>query len=317
MNLRSMDLNLLMVFEAIMSERQVSRAAERLGRSQSAVSHALNRLRVTLNDDLFVRKEYEMVPTQRAQELSKYVSTALADLQGALDLFGEFNAATSVRHFRLGMSDATIFMFLPDLMSRIRPKFGGISLGVRNVGATEGYELLRTGAIDCMILGNVPPAGEAFVSEKILAEKFLCGYAALADLSCPKLSLNDYLARPHVHVSHDGETPGAADIALGAMGLKRNIVATVPNYLVVPAMLNETDLIVTIGEAPLIALASSQNLTLTKPPMELPDVAFYFTTDKRLLNDPAMQWLKSTIRKIADKIREKKDILYDKRPELF
>jgi len=317
MNPPSINLNLLLVFDAIMSERQVSRAAQRLGRSQSAVSHALKRLRETLDDDLFVRKEYEMVPTPRALELSTHVSAALADLHGALDRFLEFDPTASTRHFRLGMSDATIFMFLPDLVSRFQNKSASISVNVQNVSPAQGYELLRTGSIDCMILGNVPPPDDNFVQETILTEKFLCGFSKTSENPHSTLSLNAYLDRPHLHVAQDGQSPGAADIALGAMGLKRKIVATVPNYLVVPAMLDGTELIATFGEAPLIAMAATHNLSLSRPPLELPDVKFCFVIDKRSNADPAIQWLKMEILNIADDIGKKKETLYAERPELF
>lgn len=317
MNLRALDLNLLLIFDAIMQERHVSRAAERIGRSQSAVSHSLKKLRQVLNDDLFVRTAGEMDPTPRAMELAQPISSALADLQGALDSYLHFDPGMSQRHFNIGMSDATAFMFLPGLIKEFRAAAPNAAINVRNISAARGYHLLRIGELDCVVLGNAPEVSDYLVSEKILTEKFLCAMWNHNPLLKNPLTLDTFLSCQHLQISLDGVSPGQVDIALDKMGLKRNVAATIPHYLVVPWILTDTDLIVTCGEAPLIAMAGTSAITLAKPPIDIPDVVFSLVTDQRVRTDPGNTWLRSIIVKRADDMQNQKKELYKKNARLF
>ena len=317
MNLGALNLNLILVFDAIMQERHVTRAAQKLGRTQSAVSHSLKQLREAFDDDLFVRTERDMEPTPRAIELADTISAALADLQGAFDRFGALDPVTSARHFRLGLSDATTFMFLPALIAEIQRISSGVTVSVRNLSPTEGYDELRKGALDCMILGNAPDASSHLHRETILTEKYLCGLSPGSPVLGRQLSLEDYLACPHIQVSLDGMSEGAADEVLRHRGLARTVVATVPNYLAVPWVVRDTNLIVTIGEAPLMAMADLGVLALARPPIEIPDVVFSMIYDRRAGTDPGNRWLRSLFSAIADEIREKKEALYRTERALF
>lgn len=317
MNLGALNLNLILVFDAIMQERHVSRAAQKLGRTQSAVSHSLKQLREAFDDDLFVRKERDMEPTARAIELAGTISAVLADLQGAFDRFSAFDPARSTRHFRLGMSDATTFMFLPALIAEIQRISSGVTVSVRNLSAPEAYDELRKGTLDCLVLGNAPEVSEHLHRETILTEKYLCGLSPGNPVLGRRLSLEAYLGCPHIQVSIDGVSQGAADDVLGRKGLRRNVVAIVPNYLAVPWVIRDTDLIATIGEAPLLAMADVGVLALARPPIEIPDVVFSMIYDRRAETDPGNSWLRSLFTAIADEIRTKKEALYRADQVLF
>lgn len=317
MNLRTLDLNLLLVFDAILQDRQVSRAADRMGRSQSALSHSLKKLRQVFGDDLFVRAGGEMEPTPRALELAGPIAAALADIQGALDRYAAFDPATSSRGFTIGMSDSTALMFLPGLIRRFRAEAPGATVNVRNVSPARGYQLLRAGELDCVVIGNAPPVAEHLVAEAILTEKFLCAMWDRNPVLDGPFTLEAYLSCPHLQVSLDGVSPGQIDVELEKRGLRRNVVATIPHYLVIPWVLVETDAIVTCGEDPLLAVEGTCDIALARPPVPVPDVVFSLITDERVRTDPGNIWLRSLIVDRADELRRQKDAIYRSKPTLF
>lgn len=173
----------------------------KLGRTQSAVSHSLKKLRETFNDELFVRKERDMVPTPRASELAESITHALADIQAAVNRFEFFDPKQSSRHFRLAMSDALASMFLPDLIARFQTLAPQVTVSVSNISAEVGYERLHNGSLDSFILGNAPPIPQSLLSETLLTEKFLCALSTCNPIANKPLTLESYLSCPHVQVS--------------------------------------------------------------------------------------------------------------------
>ena len=146
-NLARIDLNLLTAFEALYRERQVSRAAARVGRSQSAMSHTLARLRDLFEDELFVRADNQLVPTRQAQELAELVLPALQSLRAAIEQKGRFDPALSRRHFRIGMSDIASFLLLPAVIPDLRAQAPNIDISVLDNASSPGVahrELCRT-----------------------------------------------------------------------------------------------------------------------------------------------------------------------------
>lgn len=309
MNLLTLDLNLLVVLDAIVHERHVSKAALRVGRSQSAISHSLNKLRAIFNDELFVRKAGQMVPTPRALELAEPISTILADIQGTLDRYYDFDPAKSTRHFKIGISDSTAFMFLPELLKKIRLLAPNATISAKNISADRGYQLLRTGDLDCAILGDAPPVSDDLHSEVIMSEKFLSAMWSQNPITGVPFTLEAFLSYPHLNVAVDGKSPGQVDIALKKMNLKRNVVMVIPLYLVAPLVIMGTDLIMTTGAGSLSPFAESDEITLKKPPVELPDVEFSVIMDKRVLTDPTMIWFRSLIQQRADELKQNRKIL--------
>ncbi len=310
MNLLSLDLNLLLVLDAIMHERHVSKAALRVGRSQSAISHSLKKLRMIFNDELFVRRRGQMVPTPRALELAEPISAILSDIQGTLDRYYDFDLARSTRHFKVGISDSTAFMFLPEIVKKMRLLAPNTTISARNISANRGYQLLRTRDLDCAILGNAPPVSDDLYSEVIMTEKFLSAVWSQNPINKVPFTLESFLAGSHLNVAVDGKSPGQVDIALKKMNLKRNVVVVIPLYLVAPLVLMGTDLIMTTGSDSLSAFAEHTEITLKKPPIELPDVEFSVIMDKRALTDPAMIWVRSLIQQRADDLKQKRKIIY-------
>ena len=305
MNIRNLDLNLLLVFDAIMQDRQVSKAAIRIGRTQSAVSHSLKKLRAIFNDDLFVRTAGGMGPTPLAIELSEPISSALADIQSVLDSHLDFNPKISKRHFNIGIYDFTSFQFLPTIIEKLRSLAPNATLQGHHVSEDNVFNLLRTGQIDCAILGNVTNVPEGIISEDILTEKFMCAVDKNNPILGKPITLEAYLSFPHLHIARDKMSVGQADIELEKIGLKRTIMSIIPHYLVVPQIISGTDLIVTIGEGALIDFAESNGLKLFTPPISMSDMAFTLLTDQRAKLDPGNIWLCDIIRQRAEELRKK------------
>lgn len=317
MNLRNLDLNLLMVFDAIMQERQVSLAAQRIGRTQSAVSHSLKKLREIFKDELFVRTSGGMGPTPLALELSNPISSALADIQSVLDSHLEFNPEVSQRHFNIGVYDATSYQFLPSIIKKFRSRAPAATLNGYHVSEDNVFDLLRTGQIDCAIIGNVIDVPDGIISEEIFTEKFICAVDRKNPILKSKITIDTYLSYPHLHIARDTVASGQVDIELEKIELKRNIMSVVPHYLVAPKIIRNTDLIATIGEGALYDFVEFNKLTLFNPPIALPEVTFAMLSDQRARFDAGNIWLRSLCNERADELKIEKQKLYKDNSELF
>ncbi len=317
MNLRNLDLNLLLVFDAIMQERQVSLAAQRIGRTQSAVSHSLRKLREVFNDDLFIRTAGGMGPTPLALELSAPIASALADIQGVLDSHIDFKPDQTGRTFNIGVYDATSYLFLPSIIEKFRRVAPNATLNGHHVSEENVFDLLRTGQIDCAIIGNACNVPEGIISEEIFTEKFICAVDKNHSILKKPIDIEKYLSYPHLHVARDSTTPGQVDIELEKIGSKRNVLSVVPHYLVVPQIISGTDLIVTIGEGALYDFAKAYDLKLFNPPIKIPEVKFSLLSDQRARMDGGNKWLRSLCAKRGEEIRHEKKGLYMSNPELF
>jgi DNA-binding transcriptional LysR family regulator len=182
-NLRAVDLNLLVVFDAVMSERSVTRAAERLHLTQPAVSHALSRLRATFADPLFVRTPAGLEPTAPALRLAGRIAVVLDEIGSILTPGGGFDPATSTRCFTIGMSDYAAFVILPKLAARVRQAAPLAQLVVRHTSHDHGLAALDGGVAE-LIVGAFPPAPARFAATLLFKEGFLCaarrGHPAMA-----------------------------------------------------------------------------------------------------------------------------------------
>jgi len=220
--LSAIDLNLLVAFDALISERHVSRAAQKLGRSQSALSHALARLRDLFQDELFVRSQQSMQATQRALELAMPIRAALDRIDLAIHSNPAFDPAEVKRTFTLGMSDYTAFLFLPRLICHIRRVAPGIKLLVRHANRDEGSRWVLSGEID-LALGNFAKTSTRLHRHVLYEEQLVCvSWQGHTALSPP--TLDDYLTLPHLLVSINGEPSGIVDHVLG-IGISNAILA--------------------------------------------------------------------------------------------
>lgn len=209
-DLRRVDLNLLIVFETLMHERSVTRAAEKLFLGQPAISAALSRLRTLFDDPLFVRTGRSMEPTARAQEIFAHLSPALDSISTAMSRASEFDPATSTAVFRIGLSDDVEFGLLPPLLRRLRAEAPGIVLVVRRANYLLMPNLLASGEISVGVsYTDELPANAKRKTVRRSKPKIL-----RADSAPGQLTLDDYCARPHALVSFAGDLSEAAEADL-------------------------------------------------------------------------------------------------------
>ncbi|MEE9098635.1 LysR family transcriptional regulator [Pseudomonas sp. QE6] len=290
-DLRKVDLNLLIVFETLMHERSVTRAAEKLFLGQPAISAALARLRSLFDDPLFVRTGRSMEPTARAQEIFGHLSPALDSISTALSRAADFDPATSKAVFRIGLSDDVEFGLLPPLLRRLRSEAPGITLVVRRANYLLMPQLLASGEISV----GVSYTDELPANAKRKTLRRSTWKVLRADSIPGALTLDDYCARPHALVSYAGDLDGFVDQTLAEMDRKRQVVLAVPQFVGLAQLLAGTDIIATVPEYVAQALTASGGLRADEPPFptRLADLSMVWRGAQD--NDPAERWLRSRI----------------------
>ncbi len=297
-NLRGVDLNLLVVLDALLSERHVSRAALRLNMSQPAVSHALARLRSLLGDPLFTRHGGGLSPTVRALELSQPLTEALAQVRAVLGPDG-FDPAQSRHIFRLAMSDYGANIILPDLMRLMRQSAPGVDLSITQLSREGMIAGVVDGDVD-LGLGVFPHLPAQIYPELLLSDRYVC-LVDRASLPPParQIDLEGYLARPHALVAVHGEASTEIDEAIHAAGLTRRVVLVLPHWSVAPKTIIGTDLILTVAARSLEALRRDKRLAIVPSPIDIPVIPFTQISHKRRRADPALRWLRRVVSTIA------------------
>lgn len=285
-NIRDVDLNLLHVFSAVHAARSVSRAADVLGLSQPAVSHALTRLRLLLRDPLFMRVAGGVAPTPKAEQLARQVDSALRQLDAALHEAESFDAAHSQRRFVVHMSDVGADEFLPPLMHAIGAQAPGVRVEAVQLAADAIAPALQEGRLD-LAFGFLP-ALQGTESAPLLHER----YVVLLRRGHPlagALRDRDALERLDFVLVASHAEPARA---LHLLGLQGRIRLTVPHFMVVPAILEATALAVILPLRPALRFASRHALQVVEPDLGLPPftVAMHWTW--RSAHDPGHRWLR-------------------------
>jgi DNA-binding transcriptional LysR family regulator len=300
MDFHGIDLNLLVAFDALMNERNVTRAAAQVGVSQPAMSAALARLRTLLADPLFLRSADGLLPTPRARDLAAPIAQALVQLEAALVTKPVFDPGSARLTLNVGMSDYPGFVLLPTLMAGLKEEAPGIVLNVRAVHGRDGaVDLLDAGAIDAAV-GVVPTNLDGRIQTRpLLRDTFVTIVAASHPAAQAPMTLDAFLALEHVLVSPEGDRYGVVDAALAQLGKHRTLSLTLPHMFAVPAVVARTRLTATLlGRAALTA-ADSSGLHLFAPPLALPEIVFHLLWHRRSDTNPAQDWLRGFIARHA------------------
>ncbi len=301
MNLAAIDLNLLVVFDALWRERSVTRAGRRIGLSQPAASNALARLRHLFDDPLFDRGARGMEPTARARALASPVAEILARVEGALREADPFDPATARRAFTLGLTDYGSGLLLPRLASALGQEAPGIELRTRHALGREGLTLLDGGALDLLftMVGETPAR---FVRRPVLDERFVVVARRFhPGIGSEGLDLESYLRLPHLLISFSGDVRGRVDGALARRGLKRRVTMTVPHFGAAPFIVGASDLIATVAERIAKAYCELCGLAIYPVPLELPGYTKSLVWRRRDERDAAFTWFR---RRVAGLIEE-------------
>jgi len=300
MNFHGIDLNLCVAFDALMSERNVTRAATQVGVSQPAMSAALSRLRKLFGDPLFLRSADGLLPTPRARELAQPLSKALGIIEESLIAKPGFNPAMASLTLNLGLSDYPAFVLLPSLLDALGKQAPGVSLNVHAFSSRDhAVDLLDAGAIDAAI--GVPPthADGRILTRGVLRDEFVVIVAAGHPALRREMSMKTYLALPHVLVSPEGERHGLVDRELARQGKKRVLALTLPQMFAAPAVVARTNMAATVMKRVALGSPAGRELALFPPPMALPDVTFDLIWHRRSDASPAQRWFRSLVESIA------------------
>ncbi len=294
MNISSVDLNLLTVFDAVAREGSATRAASRLNLTQPAVSHALSRLRALFGDDLFVRTPRGLAPTPLAESLAPRVRAALDTVEKLLRPQAPFSPCDSSRTFVIGMSDYAALAVLPELLARLRLSAPGVRLLVRHTNRELGPGMLDGGEAE-LVVGNFRELPPRFSRELLFMEDFLCAWKSGMPGVRDSLDLDSYLALDHLHVSLRGSPYGWADEALKHLGRERRITVTVGHFLVAPPLLATGGLVATEPRRVIEVFAESFGLAHQRPPFPIRSFAVECLWPRRLDGDPGLTWLRGEI----------------------
>lgn len=300
-HLGRLDLNLLVALDALLSERSVTRAAERIGVGQSAMSHSLARLRDLFGDPLLVRAQGGMRPTPRALQLADQVHAALAALQAAIRPERAFDAATADRTFRIGLSDHQELALMPALLAYCQKNAPGIRLRVRSTDRFDVLDELDANRLD-LAVGTWTDGGFHHKRRLLFSVTFSCIFEkALVGAQAP-ISLSDYLAHGHVLASPREDAHGVVDEALAKLGLERRIALATPHFLAIPFALKTTPLIATLPTQLAQYFARALMLEISPPPVALPSFDISLLWHASFDDDPAHRWLRRTIARLAGDI---------------
>jgi DNA-binding transcriptional LysR family regulator len=306
MNVRGVDLNLLVYLDVLLKERNVTRAAESMGISQPAMSNGLRRLRDLFNDPLLVRTSDGMTPTERAEQLQPIVREVLASIEKAVEPRKEFNAAEADRVFRISVSDYTESTLLPHLMRRLRSEAPNITLDVLTPSDIS-YQDVEQGTID-LVINRFDVLPQSFHQMTIWRDTFSCLLSSHNPIR-DAFTLDNYLASGHVWVSKTGMGvgvgmgPGArlgwVDEALEKLGKQRRIRVFTRHYQAAMRLAELRDLVVTLPTKAAELLADNPNVEILDPPFDIPEIELKMAWSPLIKPNPAHKWMRRFIADVA------------------
>jgi DNA-binding transcriptional LysR family regulator len=316
LNFRTLDLNLLRVFDEVMAERNLTRAAGNLSMTQPAVSNALKRLRDALDDELVVRAGYGVEPTQQALALWPAVREALAHLRAAIEPTA-FDAAQADSSFTLAMADATAALLIPPLIKIIEANAPGVSLRVQPLTTRDPRGLLESSDLDAAI-GYFPVAFAAITLrdmqdgtpdtiryERLYESQYVCVMRREHPLAHRSLTLDAYCEAHHLLVSFSGRPFGFVDEALATIKRSRRVVLTVNQFFTAGRVVANSDLLTVLPRHFLSSTGMQHELAVRPLPMELPPVHVDMLWHRRQQARPAHSWLRAMVSDAAAAVFEK------------
>lgn len=294
--MKNLDLKLLTILETLLAERNVTRTAERLHMTQSAVSHALAKLRRTFGDPLFVPTREGMAPTGRAVELAEPLSGAMEQIRRALEARTPFEPVTCEEVFRIATNDYGSFVLLPPLLRRLAEEAPKVRLELVALDAKHDWERLEDGSLD-LALAFFREIPLQLHSRTLFREKYVCIARRGHPCTKKKLTLDDYIELDHIVM-----TPfitGLIDGRLAERGLKRRVALAIPNFLLIPELVAQSDLVATMGERVAQRFATRLALRVLPLPLDLDRVTISLVWHARRHAERAHHWLRGVLAEVA------------------
>lgn len=290
--LKDLDLNLLVVFLQLLRDRRVTTAAEALDLSQPGVSSALNRLRKLLGDDLFYRTGGGMKPTPYAEELAEPIGEALALIQQTVNQRSSFDPLASSRRFVIAMTDVGEIYFLPSLMRTLSKVAPGVTISTVRNNRVMLKEDMEDGKVD-LAIGLLPDLKTDFYQRRLFRQGHCCLFRIGHPLDDAPFGVEEFAAAEHVVVVSAGTGHGKTDDLIERSAIRHNVRLRVPHFVALPYILEETDLVATVPERIATRLASSFPLRSVPHPLNLPEIQINLFWHAKYHREAGNQWLRT------------------------
>ncbi len=300
MNLQQYDLNLLIIFDMIFREGNLTRAGEKLTLSQPAVSQALGRLRDAFDDSLFVRSGNEMVPTARANLIAPQIRQILHLAENTFQDRGKFDPAKSDRTFRLAMSDYTEMVLMPALFKELQSKAPFLRIESRHLSAPDYQTALSRNDLD-LILASCLEFGPNTFRQSLFGDREVVVVKGDSPVLKEPLTTQRYASYKHAQFNWVNET-NTIDLALEEMGLTRRIILEVQHEMVLPLILRDNEIVVNMPERMARVFKELIPLEILHLPMTVPEYTFHQHWHERNHHDPAHRWMRETIKTVAESL---------------
>jgi LysR family transcriptional regulator, mexEF-oprN operon transcriptional activator len=291
-NLRQLDLNLLVALDVLIAEASVTKAAERLNMSQSAMSYALKRLRIILDDDILIRTSREMEVTPYARQISDRVHQILTEIESTLLSKEIFNPATAQETFRIAASDYVEATIGINLIQQLITQAPGIRIRISNLNKETVMDALDNNRIDLIINARLP-LKSWHVEQNLYREEFVCVVRSNDELT--ELSMEDYLLRSHLLVSLRDDFQGAVDTILERQQQSRQVIWSTPHFMAIPFLLANSDCVALLPRRMAQQCAKAMDSKLLPPPMAMEGFTVSMIWHQRNTNRPQHQWLREQI----------------------
>jgi len=291
MNISEFDLNLLVVFEAVLAEGSISRAAARLDLSQPAVSNALARMRKATGDRLFVRLGNAVVPTPYAQGIADPIRQALASIRNSLSESQGFDPATSERAFAIYVTDLGEVYFLPTLLARLSKLAPGVRISTLPMPNEAAQDALKSGSVD-LAIGNLPDFRAGFYQQRLFPDHYVCAMRRDHPVIGQRITTRQFAAASHAIATPAGTGHGVILRTLMEHGLEHRIVLQVQNFLVLPNIVATTDLLAIVPHSVGSQLSRYNDIKLLPVPIPIPPFDIKQCWHERFHDDAGNRWLR-------------------------
>lgn len=304
MELKDIDLNLLVVFNQLIRQQRVSAVAESLNLTQPAISNALRRLRRLLGDELFVHTPKGMVPTPFAEQLVEPIAYALSAIESTLSQHASFDPASSTRRFTVALTDVGEMYFLPKLLRAVAREAPGVSISTVWNTTINLREEMESGRVD-LAVGLLPQLTTGFFQRRLFSQRYVCMFRKGHALEKKEVTLAEFLSADHVLVISSGTGHGKVDELLEHQGIRRRVKLVVPHFVAVGQVLASTEMVATVPERLAEMCISTFGLAYVPHPASLPQTSISLLWHSKMHRDSGNQWLRSLVfRLFADRGKE-------------
>lgn len=296
-DIESIDVRLLRMLLVLLSEKNVSRAAQKLDMSQPAMSHVLNRLRRIFDDPILLRSHNGMVCTDRAREIEPRVRELLDSFERLVAYEESFDPARSKRVFVIAAAVYTEYVLLPGLVRRVREQAPSVKIEVKPPNYGHAHEELESGEADIRLAWGQGPAPLSLRSILLFQDRIVCVSDRRRKEKGGPLSIAEYLAASHIRAqgAERTTTGKVVDSAVAQYGTTLSIALTVQNHLCIPRMVEGTDVVATLPRRLALQTAANASLEITEPPLRLPRVRMMGYWHERSHTDPGHRWFRSLV----------------------